>query len=154
MESKVKLECGSCGATSMAPSGRSLWKCQYCDTVTIIDAVEIDQHSDLRENIARRTRKIQSIISKPANNNTGSISDGGRIHVTENEIVFVPHVFNLDSSYRLVFPLNDIRDIWKKSYFGLIRYLFIETNERKQYKFVVWNQDAIIQSVNDLISNR
>lgn len=148
----LKLECGSCGAASMSPDGRSLWKCQYCSTVTIIDGIEADPNAELRENIARRTRKIESILRKPANNNTGNISDGGHLHLTKNEIVFVPHMFNFDSNYRLVFPLNDIKNISKKSYFGLIRYLFVQTKDSKTYKFVVWNQDAFINGVTDLIN--
>ena len=149
----LKLECGSCGAASMAPDGQSLWKCQYCGTVTIIDGIDADPTSELKENIASRTRKIESVLSKPANNNTGAISDGGRLHVTRNEIVFVPHAFNFNSNYRLVFPYKDIKNIWKKSHLGIIRYLFVETKDSKLYKFIVWNQDAVINCVNSMRKN-
>jgi len=148
-----KLECGSCGAASMAPEGQSLWKCKYCDTVTIIDVIEADPQAELRQNLSTRTRKIESVLSKAANNNSGPTSDGGRLHVTKNEVVFVPHKFNFESNYRLVFPFKDIKNILKKSYFGLIRYLFIQTKDSRTYKFVVWNQDEVINCVHRMISS-
>ena len=102
---KRKLECGSCGASSMAPQRQTLWKYEYCDAVTIFDGIEADPTSESKENIARRTRKIDSVLKKKANYLHDGISDGGHLHVTRSEIVFVPHAFNINSGYRLVFPI-------------------------------------------------
>lgn len=61
---KQILECGSCGASGMAQQRQALWKCEYCHAVTIFDGLDIDLTAELKENIARRTRKIESVLRK------------------------------------------------------------------------------------------
>lgn len=136
----------------MAPQRQTLWKCEYCNTVTIIDGIEADPTAELKENIAKRTRKIESVLQKKANYMHDGVSDGGNLHVTRSEIVFVPHRFNINSGYRLVFPLHEIKDIRKEnSLLGIIRELIVEMKDSSQATFVVWGRDGVIDCVNKLI---
>lgn len=152
MNTKIKLECGSCGAASLAPERQSLWKCNYCATVTIFDGVDIDPNSELKENLARRTRKIESILRKAANFENHGISDGGWLHVTKKEIVFVPHALNFDSSYKLVFSFNEIKNVRRdNAFFGIKRLLVIETKDSSRYDFVVWGRGAILDCIQKIL---
>lgn len=147
-----KLECSSCGASSMAPQRQTLWKCEYCDAVTIVDGIESDPTSELKENIAKRTRKIESVLKKKANYLHDGISDGGHLHVTRSEIVFIPHAFNITSGYRLVFPILEIKDIRKENaLMGLIRQLIIEMKDSSEAAFIVWGRDEVIDCIQKLI---
>lgn len=151
--SQQKLECGSCGAASMAPKRQTLWKCEYCGAVTIFDGIEADPTADLKENIAKRTRKIESVLTKKANYLHDGISDGGNLHVTRSEIVFVPHAFNINSGYRLVFPFSEMKDIRKENaMLGLSRQLVVEMKDSSGAAFIVWGRDEIIKCIQNLIS--
>jgi len=145
---KIKLECGSCGAPILFSGRQSLMKCEYCGTVTIVDGLDAASTDELKENLAQRTRKIETILKKAANYLYEGVSDGGWLHVTNQELVFLPHIFNLNSGYRLVFPIKDMRDIRKhEAWLGLSKQLIVQMKDLKQAAFVTWGRDAIIECV-------
>jgi hypothetical protein len=116
--------------------------------VTIADALVPDALDQLRENLSRNTRKIEPILSKKANYWNGNLAEGGKLHVTKAELVFVPHAFNFNSGYRLVFPFETIANLQKEnSMLGLVRELHIHTKDGQVASFVVWGQDQVINCV-------
>jgi hypothetical protein len=145
---RIKLECGSCGAADLAPARQTLWKCNYCEVITIFDGIEIETVSELKENLSKRTRKIESILRKAANYENRMTADGGWLHITKNELVFVPHAFNIQNDYKLVFPFNEIRDVRRvNQLFGIKRLLVVETKDSSQYSFVVWCRGVILDCI-------
>jgi hypothetical protein len=150
---QTKVECESCGASSFVAVGNSLLKCEYCGTASIVDGLEESPTHELRDTLARRTRKIETVLKKGASYMYDGVSDGGWLHVTKQELVFLPHRFNLNSGYRLVFPFAQMRDIRKHdAWLGLSKQLIVEMKDAEQATFLTWGRDATIACIEKQIS--
>jgi hypothetical protein len=131
----------------------SLFKCKFCGTVTIVGSDKADPTAALRENLNSRTRVIETILKRPANYNYDGISDGGMFHVTKSELVFVPHAFNVNTGYRLVFPYHEISDIRRhNAWLGLMRQLVVITKQGERVAFVMWGRGRVLDCVRQQIS--
>ena len=145
---QTNLKCCSCGSTSFIQTTQSLFKCEYCSSISIIDGLPDNPKKELKEHLLRETRKIETIFKKAANYMHDGISDGGRIHLTKRELVFIPHAFNLNTGYKLVFPFQEIRDMRKRNaWLGLSRQLIIESSDGSESTFIVWGRDEVINMV-------
>ena len=160
-----KLECCSCGASSLAPEKKTLWKCDYCGSISIFDGLAEISTNELLLSQSAKTRKIEPVLKKAANfmypnarfplwiksiEDVREVADGGHLIVTNTEIVFVPHAFNLNCGYQLVFPLDELSDIRKENkFFGLVRKLILVMKDSSESTFVCWGRDEIINRVSN-----
>ena len=163
-----KLECCSCGASSLAPEKKTLWKCDYCGSISIFDGLPEISTNELLLLQSSKTRKIEPVLKKAANfiypnarfpfwaksiEDYRQIADGGHLIVTNTEIVFVPHAFNLTPVYRLVFPLDELSDIRKENkFFGLGRKLILVMKDSSESTFVCWGRDEVINRVSNTLN--
>ena len=145
--SGVTLKCASCGANEFVAQGQALMKCSYCRTVLLVEGYPLQKENSLKENLASRTRKIETLFKKAANYQHRSISDGGFLHVTRSELVFIPHKLNVTSDYRLVFPYSEIRDIRKVTTLFIIRELIVSLTDGSESSFIVWGRDRLIEAI-------
>ena len=141
------LKCASCGANDFVAQGQSLMKCSYCRTVMLVEGAPLQKGSSLKENLEISTRKIETLMRKAANYQHDGVSDGGFLHVTRSELVFIPHAFNVTSGYRLVFPYKELSDIKKVNILFVVRHLVLSLTDGSEATFVMWGRDKLIETV-------
>jgi hypothetical protein len=145
---QTKLECVSCGASSFSSARNALLKCEYCGTVSIVQGIHEPSTDELKAKLTERTRSIDTVLKKAANYLYKGVSDGGWLHVTKRELVFVPHMLNLNTGYRLVFPFSETRDVRKRSaWAGLSRQLIVAMKDGSESAFVIWGRDEVIECI-------
>ena len=141
------LKCANCGANDLVAQGQSLMKCSYCNSVILVEGNPSQSIGVLKENLVLHTRKIETIFKRLATYVHDGIRDGGHLHVTRSEIVFVPHALNIISGYRLVFPYSELRDIRKVTLYLVVRQLVITSASGDEDVFIVWGRDKFIEAV-------
>lgn len=141
------LKCASCGANDLVAQGQSLMRRSYCRTVVLVEGAPLQKAGSLKENLGARTRQIETLMKRAANYLHDGVSDGGFLHVTRSELVFIPHAFNVTSGYRLVFPYAELDDMRKINHFFVVRQLILYLKDGSEAAFVMWGRDKLIETV-------
>lgn len=77
---------------------------------------------------------------------------GGRLKMNNENLLFSPHSFNLQTGVTLIF-MDEISSIRKRNTMGIVpNGILIETRRGQQYKFVTWKRQQVIDFVNSRIS--
>jgi hypothetical protein len=75
---------------------------------------------------------------------------GGKLHLTQNEMVFIPHRFNTRSNFKIIIPFNEVDRIWKS---GIIQKLVnLKTIDGQMFRFITWYRDMVIDYVGRILS--
>lgn len=94
----------------------------------------------------------QEVLNVPANLFRGLEAVGGRMKITEKEIVFTPHSINLNRN-ELTINMSDITDVGKRNtYYIVPNGLRIVVKSGEEYKFVVNNRNKLIKRISEQIS--
>jgi len=88
----------------------------------------------------------------PANLQRGLETVGGRLHLTDQRLVFESHRFNIQTGVTII-ALSEVarlRKTWTK-FLGLIplapNSLSVHTSAGAEYRFVVWDRKGWIQEI-------
>lgn len=93
------------------------------------------------------------LFSVSANLVRGMESVGGKLKVTENELIFTPHKLNIQSA-PVTINLNEITKIEKRnSLFFVPNGMSITVKEGNEYKFVVNKRSKLIDLLNQNIGS-
>jgi hypothetical protein len=100
----IKLSCPNCGGTLELTSRPDLFKCAYCGQLSVLQWPATGAPS-----IARLQGKKTWIANFLRPGETFNWQ-GGKLHLTERELAFVPHRLNAGPHDRAVVPLAAITD--------------------------------------------
>ena len=142
MTKEKTLKCGSCGASfDKPPFKQTLCKCRYCGSITIFDGLK-----DSSEEVTRDI--IPQITINNVKYNRRFTADIGNLTLTKTEVVFVPNFFNWRSNYRLVFPLNEIKNILEEDkMFGMYKWFTFVMENNDASTFISYDRDSFLFSV-------
>lgn len=99
---------------------------------------------------AEVTKGKTIIMEGGANHFVGKVADGGWIYLTSDEIIFMPHKYNVHKN-QVVIPLEQILNIKSVASLGIIQNgLQIENKNGTIEKFVVNNVKNWITKINDI----
>jgi hypothetical protein len=110
----------------------------------------------LGRKLLRETSKsnipVEEVIARvPANLFRGMEAVGGHLVITRKELIFEPHVFNVQK-YLGDIPLSEVEGVAKKNTWGLIpNGMVIKMRTAEQYQFVLWQRSKIIDLINGLL---
>lgn len=82
-------------------------------------------------------------ISFPANFNKGLLSQGGKLTITPDKLIFKPHSFNLGSKSERVYNIKDIKGYEK----GMLTFLYVLFSDGTKIKLTVSNKTEIINAL-------
>lgn len=95
------------------------------------------------------SKKFAVVYDGGANHFKGE-SVGGWLFLTEKEIIFKSHKYNIQN-HELIIPYHDIVGITKKNNLGLVpNGIAIQTKCGKTERFVVWGRDIWIQKIKEI----
>jgi hypothetical protein len=98
------------------------------------------------ERIEAHSEEVKPVMKKAANYFVNPLmAHGGQVLLTETDVVFVPHQFNLVQRYRLVTPIAQVVRVWKSG--TLSKQVNIQTRDGEVKKFVMWGRDEFIQEL-------
>ena len=91
----------------------------------------------------------QEQLTVAANLFRGLESVGGKLKITDKEIIFTPHKINPQKKPLLI-KINDIKEVGKRNTFYIVpNGLAIVVKSGEEYKFVVNNRQKIITHLNE-----
>ncbi|WP_075619077.1 GRAM domain-containing protein [Paenisporosarcina indica] len=91
-------------------------------------------------------------LNVPANLFRGIEAVGGRMKITETEIVFHPHKINVNRN-DLTLKMSDIKEVGKRNTLYIVpNGLRIVVISGEEYKFVVNNRNKLIKRISEQIS--
>ena len=91
----------------------------------------------------------QEKFNVAANLFRGLESVGGKMKITDKEIIFTPHKINVQKK-PLSININDIKEVEKRNTFYIVpNGLGIVVKSGEEYKFVVNNRQKIITHLNE-----
>ena len=91
----------------------------------------------------------QEQFNVTANLFRGLESVGGKLKITDKEIIFTPHKINAQKN-PLSIKINDIKEVGKRNTFYIVpNGLAIVVKSGEEYKFVVNNRQKIITHLNE-----
>ena len=91
----------------------------------------------------------QEQFNVAANLFRGMESVGGKMKITDKEIIFTPHKINAQKN-PLSININDIKEVGKRNTFYIVpNGLAIVVKSGEEYKFVVNNRQKIITYLNE-----
>lgn len=153
---EVVTKCAHCGAQIHFEQGVEILKCEYCDSLNVIESKPIDVQNpgitldDITKKLGAvfRTRELK----KPdltfaanhvlSNNILGSNTQGGKLWITDREVFFKPHKFNIGDLSKRYVKISDIIGYEK----GPLTQLTLKT-KKGDMMLAVWKKDAIINAI-------
>ena len=91
----------------------------------------------------------QEQFNVAANLFRGLESVGGKMKITDTEIIFTPHKINVQSN-PLTINISDIKEVGKRNTFFIVpNGLSVVVKNGEEYKFVVNNRQKIITHLNE-----
>ena len=98
-----------------------------------------------------KKEKIQ--IEYSANLMRGIEGVGGKLKITEKELIFNPHSFNIQKKV-LKIPIREIVSVRERNTMGIIpNGIGIETKSGVVYKFVTWKREDIMKLIYKIRNN-
>lgn len=98
-----------------------------------------------------KVKEREEIFNTPANLFKGWEGVGGRLVITEEMIVFTPHKINFQTK-QVEIRLDSIVEVGKRNTLKLVpNGFYIKDIEGKEYKFVVFKRNRIIEYLSRLI---
>ncbi len=89
----------------------------------------------------------QLLIDTPANMWRGAEAVGGRLHVTNQRVIFKSHSFNIQTGETQML-LGDIQSVSPVNTLGIVHNgLLITLKSGEAYKFVTWGRQTIINII-------
>ncbi|WP_455393320.1 GRAM domain-containing protein, partial [[Eubacterium] cellulosolvens] len=97
--------------------------------------------------------KDEKLIKKvKANLFRGIEAVGGNMKITNKRIIFEPHSFNIQTQIEII-PNNQIAEVSKRRTLKTVpNGILIKTKNGKEYKFVVFNREKLIEIINGQIT--
>lgn len=90
------------------------------------------------------------IADKAANAKKGFEYVGGRLAVTNERIVHVPHKMNIQSGM-ISITIPEIQFVTTYNQFGILPTgILLKTKSGDEYRFVVWGRMKLIHAINEL----
>lgn len=77
-------------------------------------------------------------------------ADGGKLLLTNKNLIFHPHKINLPGG-KLQIPLKYIKNVKKRTRFGISKQIVIERKDGKKEYFVMWHRDEFLNEINRLL---
>lgn len=138
METVIK--CAHCGAQIRVQQGMEIVKCDYCDSLNVIETKRDEQ----QQGTVHYTRELKEPELKfKANMDAGGGNyQGGHLWITDQEIYFQPHKFNIGDLSKRYVKIQDIIGYDK----GALTYLTIKTR-KGNIELAVWKKDEIINAI-------
>ena len=138
----VTSNCPNCGAPVDYEQDSHAFICKYCSSVIAIIPPSTSQ-TDAGEAKQSVLRKVEPEIEYKANHNIGSNSQGGKLWITKDEVVFKPHSLNFGPLGKRYIRIQDIVGYEK----GFLTNMTIYTKNGYQMDLVVWKKDEIISEI-------
>jgi len=89
----------------------------------------------------------QLLLDTPANMWRGAEAVGGRLHVTNQRVVFKSHSFNVQTGETHI-PLADIQSVSPVNTLGIVpNGLKIALKSGVEFRFVTWGRQNIINTI-------
>lgn len=108
--------------------------------------------SDLgsNNNINNKYDNEENILTVNANLFKGIEGVGGKLRITNKQLIFTSHSFNIQTGTTVI-QISDITRVYPKNLGGLVPTgMCINTFDGTEYKFVVYNRTKIIALINSL----
>lgn len=152
---QIVTKCAHCGAQIFFEEGVEILKCQYCDSLNVIESkpLDVDSNKHISDTLGEVTKQLGTIfrtrkLVKPeltfAANHRVSLfnTQGGHLWITDREVFFKPHMFNVGDLSKRYVKINDIIGCEK----GFLTKLTLKT-KKGDMVFAVWRKDAIINAI-------
>ena len=99
--------------------------------------------------IALKLKKNEQIIvDRTANLFRGKEAVGGRLKITNQRLIFEPHIVNIQKQ-TLEIPLNQIREVKPRNTLGIVpNGILVKLVSGEEYKLVVWKRKELIELIN------
>ena len=139
----VKSNCPNCGAPIELEGDSQALVCKYCSSVIALIS-ETNGQQELVEEPLPVLRKVEPELTYKANHwVTPDNSQGGSLWITEKEVVFKPHSFNMGPLGKRYIRIQDIVGYQK----GMLTNMSIFTEDGYEMALVVWKKDEIINAI-------
>ena len=154
---EIVTKCAHCGAQIHFENGTEILKCEYCDSLNVIESKPIEKSKNI--NTGGVTDNNVGILDKEYNTREltkpkltfaanfftgGDNSQGGHLWITDYEVYFQPHKFNFGDLSKKYIKIKDIIGYEK----GFLTMFTIKTLS-KDMKLAVWKKQAIIDAIEE-----
>lgn len=149
------LNCANCGANLKFNIGAPLAFCQYCDSVNVLENVQIkidgpnsvdgppSFYEELKPRIMMPQEKFLANYLEISGN-----AQGGQLWIANTEIFFKPHALNIGDLSKKFMKISDITRMEKvNAMFGLSRELHIKDKIGNSMVLVSWNRGGIVSAI-------
>lgn len=141
------LSCPQCGAVLTETGNAELFKCRHCGTPSLIRrSVPVATAGQLRSVAPlRKAIRIVPEFEVDANLWRGKFlgvfpnSQGGKLILTDQEVVFLPHRFNAGPLEKCSIPIREVGRMWQS---GLNNFHVQRTNGDEMV-FVLWDASEV-----------
>jgi hypothetical protein len=149
------LNCANCGANLNYTMNSPVTICQYCDSVNVLEnvSIKIDTKNSIEgpppfyEEIKPRVMLPQETFLA----NYGGVSltnQGGVLWVSDSEIFFKPHKFNIGDLSTKFMKISEIIQMEKVTkLFGIVSELHITDKKGNLMNLVSHNRNSIISAI-------
>lgn len=131
--------CPNCGGSFELDTECEAFICQYCNSIIAYTPRAIAEKEDIPE-----LRQVEPELEFPANHVLGrGNTQGGHLWITEHEVVFKPHRFNLGPLGKRYIKIEDVVGYSK----GILTFMSIFTKDGYEMELAVWDKDEIINEI-------
>jgi hypothetical protein len=149
------LNCANCGANLNYKEESPVAICKYCDSINVLENNQMHFHDQKNSEFSSVNHKeLKPRIMLPEDKFVVSYCEedgniqGGNLLVSNTEVFFRPHIFNLGDLDDKFFKLSNIEKIEKvNKNLGLRREIHFIDKNGNIMKLISWNRDGIISAI-------